>query len=225
MFNFLKNRYFIASLIAVAVVLGILIAISNSELQRVTEFGVFDDDPVVKLLPPPGHNVRLLHDFVYTDPKGREWEVEAPHDSDGASIPKLFWPSLGGPLTGPHREAAIVHDYYCRKFRTFWPEEYKRDWKEVHRAFYYAMRARGVSEKSAKLMFAAVFHFGPRWEWDGKNVRKIGVERILGGDVNPEDKVHQYVDTQNPSLKDIEAYKPFGKEAATYTPKAWSSSQ
>ena len=38
-----------------------------------------------------------------------------------------------------------------------------RSWQSVHEAFYNAMLASGVEKNKAKIMYAAVYHFGPRW--------------------------------------------------------------
>jgi hypothetical protein len=75
--------------------------------------------------------------------------------SDGASIPQEFWSFIGGPLDGPYRNSAIIHDYFCDR-RSY-------DWKEVHLVFYKGMRAAGVGERKAWVMYQAVYYFGPRW--------------------------------------------------------------
>lgn len=54
-----------------------------------------------------------------------------------------------------YRDASVIHDVACVA-RT-------RPWREVHETFYFAMRASGVGEVQAKVMYAAVYHFGPRW--------------------------------------------------------------
>lgn len=185
-----------------------------------TEFGVFDKQPPVRLLT-PAPNVELLEDLTFYTAAGQAWPVPKEHVSDGASIPRVFWTPVGGPLSGDYRDAAIVHDYYCAHFDRYWDKEYMRDWKAVHRAFYYGMRARGVGETQAKLMYAAVYHFGPRWEWKDGEVRRIGVSRILGGDINPEDEVFDYVENNDPSLEEIESFKPSGRPAANYSPQEW----
>lgn len=184
------------------------------------EFGAFDKSPIVKLLSPPP-DIELQEELSFKTATGELWVAPKSYVSDGASIPRFFWTPVGGPLSGAYRDAAIIHDYYCEHFDRYWPEDYKRDWKAVHRAFYYGMRARGVGEKQAKLMFAAVYHFGPRWEWKDKLVRRIGVERILGGDINPEDEVYDYVDRNLPSLEAIENYEPSGRPVANYSPQQW----
>jgi Protein of unknown function (DUF1353) len=100
-----------------------------------TSHGSFSGNPVVEFLP-DGRKIKLRESFSYTDPDGNLWSVPVNYVADGASIPRGLWTPVGGPLDGPYRDASIVHDYYCENFDTYWNEDYRRDWKSVHRAFY-----------------------------------------------------------------------------------------
>jgi hypothetical protein len=102
-----------------------------------------------------GRRMKLLTDFIYIDPKDLEWI--APLDSivDGASIPQFAWSIIGGPFEGKYRNASVIHDVAC--------DLKLRDWESVHEAFYHAMRASEVDSVQALVMYAAVYHFGPRW--------------------------------------------------------------
>ena len=100
--------------------------------------------------------MRLLDSFVYTDPAGVVWGVPQGAIINGASIPRPFWTIIGSPYTGEYRDASVIHDYYC-EIRT-------KSWEEVHLVFYWAMLARGVGKIKAKVMYGAVYHFGPRWK-------------------------------------------------------------
>jgi uncharacterized protein DUF1353 len=100
--------------------------------------------------------MRLLDNFAYNDPAGSIWGVPKGAVINGASIPRVFWTIVGSPYTGEYRDASVVHDYHC-EIRT-------GSWQEVHRMFYWAMLARGVEKAKAKLMYGAVYHFGPRWK-------------------------------------------------------------
>jgi Protein of unknown function (DUF1353) len=115
--------------------------------------GRFSGDPAVKMLE-DGRNMQLVDTFSYIDPKGQKWDVPAGAKTDGASIPRILWVSYP-PFTGKYRLAAVVHDHYCQK--------QSRSWQETHKVFYDAMRTSGVPEKTAKVMYAAVYGFGPRW--------------------------------------------------------------
>lgn len=141
----------------------------------------------------PNREMRLLEDFVYIDPSGREWR--APKDSiiDGASIPRLLWTLVGSPFTGEYRDASVVHDVACI--------QRKRPWTMVHRMFYYATRSRGVDEIRAKVMYGAVYHFGPRWGEAGlKSFRPPPTERDL-------ERLRTFIEQNNPSLKVIDSFR------------------
>lgn len=124
----------------------------------------FPGQPLVTLL--HGRDIRLEQDYGYRDSGGRWWPVPAKTKSDGASIPRLFWSVVGGPLDGPYRNAAIIHDYYCASK--------SRPWRAVHRMFYDAMIASGVGGIEAKLKFYAVYRFGPRWAYSENGILVCG---------------------------------------------------
>lgn len=102
-----------------------------------------------------GRRMHLVEPYGFEDPAQKKWAVPARAVVDGASIPRPLWSIIGGPFTGKYRNASVIHDYYC-DVRT-------EPWREVHRVFYNAMRASGVSEKRAKLMYGGVYFAGPRW--------------------------------------------------------------
>ena len=117
-------------------------------------YGKFAASPKVELLP-GRRQVKLIESLTYLDPCGAMWV--SPKDSivDGASIPRLAWSIIGAPLDGTYRDASIIHDVAC--------DTKTRPWQVVHDAFYFAMLASGVEAWRAKVMYAAVYHFGPRW--------------------------------------------------------------
>jgi hypothetical protein len=133
--------------ICLAVVLGLTTAASAQTL------GEYKGEAVLSMLP-DGRNMQLLKPFSYVDPKGQTWNVPAGTKTDGASIPRILWLTYP-PFTGKYRQAAVVHDYYCQ-LRS-------RTWKDTHKVFYEAMLTSGVPEKTAKIMYGAVYGFGPRW--------------------------------------------------------------
>lgn len=139
--------------------------------------------------------MRLLEDFAYIDPFGKEWEAPKGSIIDGASIPRFLWTVVGSPFTGEYREASVVHDVAC--------VEKSRPWKSVHRMFYYASRLGGVKEIKGKLMYAAVRKFGPRWDSDGTPIRLAEVtvaeqERDL-------EAIRKFIEKENPSLDEIDS--------------------
>jgi len=121
------------------------------------EFGHFKGEVKTQWLP-DGRTMRLLADFAYIDPDNLEWDANTGSQIDGASIPQIFWSLIGGPFEGQYRNASIVHDVAC--------QQKNRDWHAVHTMFYNACRCGGVNELEAKILFSAVYHFGPRWGAD-----------------------------------------------------------
>lgn len=101
-----------------------------------------------------GVNVKLIGPFGYVDSKGRAWDVPAGAVTDGASIPRAFWVTHP-PFTGKYRQAAVIHDHYC--------SIKSRSWEDTHNVFYEAMLTAGENLRTAKVMWAAVYHLGPRW--------------------------------------------------------------
>lgn len=102
-----------------------------------------------------GRDARLSAPFSYVDPRGTEWSAPRGSIVNGASIPQAFWSFIGGPWDGAYRQASVVHDVACESMHT--------SWQDTHRMFYEACRCGGVDERTAKMMYWAVYHFGPRW--------------------------------------------------------------
>lgn len=68
--------------------------------------------------------------------------------TDGASIPRLCWTLIGGPLTGLYQEAAVIHDWlYCVHMVSR---------KKADQIFLEAMKISGVNRVKRNLMYAAV---------------------------------------------------------------------
>jgi len=148
----------VSALLGVIVTILVMLTDPGSEREVVGDWGkngMFIGKPQLEL-DNNGRDSRLLQDFVYVDKNGRSWVAPKNHVVNGASIPRPFWSITGAPMTGKFRNASVVHDAECDK-RT-------SDWKEVHRVFYEACLCGGVEEKKAKLLYAAVYHFGPSWE-------------------------------------------------------------
>lgn len=104
----------------------------------------------------PDRKMKLLEEFTFIDPNNMKWHAPSGSVIDGASIPSIAWSLIGGPFTGKYRKASVIHDVACKRRN--------RPWESVHEAFWYAMRASGVKEMKAQIMYAAVYHGGPRWE-------------------------------------------------------------
>lgn len=136
--------------------------------------------------------MRLLDAFSYVDQTGGVWDAPKGSLVDGASIPQAFWTIIGGPFEGDYRNASVVHDVAC--------DLKKRPWRDVHKMFYDAMRCGGVSEKKAKVMYFAVFHFGPRWTLDGTPLAPKGDKPTKEG----AQAIADWIEKNNPTLVEIE---------------------
>jgi hypothetical protein len=142
----------------------------------------------------PDRKMRLLDDFSYVDSRGTVWAAPKGSVVDGASIPQVLWSVVGSPYTGEYRNASVVHDVAC----------VKRDkpWQDVHRMFYEACRAGGVGDQTAKLMYSAVYHFGPKWAPGGAAMfymRTMSVEEEFA-------QLKTFVESGDRSLEEIESF-------------------
>lgn len=131
------------------------IAVSAPAADAETYFGKFIGKFVAEFDEEGGgRKVTLMEPYGFIDPYGKEWNVPTGYKTDGASVPAALW-ALYPPFTGNYRSAAVIHDYYC--------DNKDRSWQDTHKVFYFAMRAAHVDETTAKVMYSAVYLFGPRW--------------------------------------------------------------
>lgn len=142
----------------------------------------------------------LQSPFGFRDSQGTEWLVPAAATFDGASIPQEAWSFVGGPYEGLYFPASIIHDFYS--------DVKQRPWRQTHLMFYDAMRAAGVEEAQATLMWGAVRYFGPRWQSLGPDGKCLG----SCGDAPPDPPIfnkswfHRY-----------QEWLEFGRDAWEYT--------
>ncbi|THK35602.1 DUF1353 domain-containing protein [Ensifer sp. MPMI2T] len=168
-----------------------------------------------------GRKIRLLETYTYLDPVGQVWTVPADTVVDGASIPQIFWSVIGGPLEGKYRNASVIHDFYC--------DQKTRPWQSVHRVFFDAMQESGVEALKAKIMYYAVYTFGPRWETITTNTVALQCSGLSGSetcetvltpkqvlvelpppeyDAEQVKKDVEFILSRNPDLKQIEDLAP-----------------
>lgn len=100
----------------------------------------------------------------FVDSEASRWIAPRRTLTDGASIPSIFVPIIGARRSPEFVNAAAVHDAYCGIGNETLPEYHSRTWKQTHRMFYDALRVGGTDEIRAKVMFAAVYLGGPRWQ-------------------------------------------------------------
>lgn len=102
------------------------------------------------------HRLRLLEDFSFRDEHGRLWVARKGGLVDG--IPALAggtsWVRL--PYAGKLRKASVLHDYFVAA-KT-------EPWREVHRMYFAANLAEGVSVPEAKIVHMLTYASGWRWE-------------------------------------------------------------
>ncbi|QDU28556.1 hypothetical protein ETAA8_36590 [Anatilimnocola aggregata] len=182
-------------------------------VPEATSFGRFEGD-VVASWDNDGRNMTLRENFIFIDSQNRAWHAPAGAVVNGASIPAAFWSVIGGPFEGQYRSASVVHDVGCHQMTD--------SWQDVHRMFYEACRCGGVEEGRAKMLYYAVYHFGPRWEVvnetqvettstpDGTPVqREVSVPTMVRIDPPPPtaeevEQVAALIDEENPAPAVIE---------------------
>lgn len=110
----------------------------------------FSGNPKTEWLTQTGddRDMKLLEDFFYIDPKGKQWNAPAGSVVNGASIPVPLWSIIGSPYTGEYRRASIVHDIACDN--TSVPR------READEMFYHACIAGGCEPKQAEVLYAGV---------------------------------------------------------------------
>ena len=93
--------------------------------------------------------------------------------------------------------------------------------------FYEACRCGGVPELQAKVLYAAVYHFGPSWTIKQMPEQRVtigpdGEEKIVTTTRNVSEvtrttqdpapavreKLEKYISSKNPSIEDLNALKP-----------------
>jgi hypothetical protein len=136
----------------------------------------------------------LKSELYFTDPTGTVWKANVGDITDGASIPEVFVPLVGDRFEPDFLPAAIIHDHYT-------DDEHKvRLWTDTARVFYQAMVTNQTPISKAKVMYYAVYTFGPHWG-HLKPGQFCGDHCI---NVVP----HNYVIESNGSDKKLEAVSP-----------------
>lgn len=106
------------------------------------------DDPRTKILDA---------DLKFIDRDNTAWLAGKGDVTDGASIPELFQPIIGGRWEADYLPAAVMHDHYTNI------KHLVRTWWDTDRMFYQAMLVRDVGLIKASVMYYAVYVFGPHW--------------------------------------------------------------
>ena len=134
---------------------GPLFPIPPASPTPVVNNGRFEGTLQVEWLPDETHML-VLAPFDFIDPAGSAWSVGRGNIVDGSCLPALAWTLMRDPFNEKYREASVIHDVAC--------QDRDADWESAHAAFYYALLAAGVDKPVARLLYATVYHLGPRWE-------------------------------------------------------------
>jgi hypothetical protein len=123
--------------------------------------GYFIGDHVAERAP-GGSGVVLREPIVFVDTDGRRWALPAGQTiEEEASLKKLYGQfRKGHSLYNVQALPFVIHSYYCKTR--------ERSWEDTNKMFYAAMRAVNIDDKTAKILYGAVYLFGPRWGSDGQ---------------------------------------------------------
>lgn len=167
--------------------------------------GEFDPTDV-GLVEVPGKKLMELttESLTFVDLQGVKWIAPKGTHTDGASVPRLALSITDGRFDKAFLKAAIVHDAYCQEFNAErCPEQYrKRPWQKVHRMFYEACVAGETSLIKAKLMFAAVWLAGPRWDDPERDLEVVPDDVLAAGFVG----CKNWIEDTDPTLGAIEGW-------------------
>jgi hypothetical protein len=115
----------------------------------------------------------------FVDAAGQVWTAPPRTLTDGATIPTLFAPLVGDRQSVEFLMAAALHDAYCGVGNEALHTFQARSWEEVHRMFFEALLVAGTPPKKAKLMFAAVYLGGPRWNDAERSLEGVAEDDLL----------------------------------------------
>lgn len=182
------KRWIVGLLVIVAIPTALVIWAPTWYLSRHEQFGYFDGTVTTEWV--EDRDMTLTKPFSYVDPRGKRWQAPAGLVINGASIPRPFWSFIGGPYEGKYRNASVVHDAAC--------VAKDAGWAEVHQMFYEACRCGGMPEYDAKVLYCAVYNWGPRWYMIAK--------------ANPDgsgEVEYEVSPSREPTAKEIERMKEF----------------
>ncbi len=117
-------------------------------------------------------------ELSFVDAEGAEWRAPPRTLTDGATIPLIFAPLIGDRQAREYVLAAAMHDAYCGIGNDALETYQTRPWPEVHRMFYEALLVGGTAPHKAKIMFAAVYLGGPRWNDAERSLATISEQAL-----------------------------------------------
>lgn len=192
-------------MIATLTMCGLILGAGASTAQNVPDtqqYGAFSGPIITKWLEHtgPDRNMLIVDPITFQDKDGTKWHVPKDAIIDGASIPRVFWTFFGPPFVGDYRRASVIHDYFC--------DTKSKPWEKVHRMFYLAARAGGVSHRKAKSMYAAIRKWGRKWittvGFDGQ-VQTVPIPTPRASEKELAALV-RWIDSKEPTLDEIDEY-------------------
>lgn len=175
-------------------------------LQSPAHDGVGFTPKVITLREVPDSSLKELTDdiLVFIDKTGTAWVAPKGTRTDGASVPRLALWITDGRFAKEFLKAAVVHDAYCQSDNeTRSPGQYRtKPWEAVHRMFYEAMIAGGTTPTKARLMFAAVWLGGPRWNDPVRNLDQVSDKELKIAF----QACKEWIEENDPTIEEIEAW-------------------
>jgi hypothetical protein len=159
----------------------------------------------------PDKNLKELVDekLTFIDSNNVEWVAPKGTLTDGASVPRYALWVTDGRYHENFLKAAVVHDAYCQGVNeTRCPDQYhSKPWQEVHRMFYDACIACGTLPMKAKIMYFAVWAFGPTWNDPDRDAQDVADDMaILAVSAGK-----RWIEENDPTINKIEAEAEKGR--------------
>ncbi|MDA7427544.1 DUF1353 domain-containing protein [Primorskyibacter aestuariivivens] len=144
----------------------------------------------------------LKGQLAFIDAEKNIWTAPPKTLTDGATIPRLFAPLIGDRQAREYVLAAALHDAYCGIGNDGLETFHTRPWHDVHRMFYEALLVGGTPPHKAKIMFAAVYLGGPRWDDPDRSLDHVSEEALL----REMEWCLIWIDREEPTIEQIEAW-------------------
>lgn len=172
--------------------------LSDPDHEREPHF-VSSPAPIVRT---PSREWVLEQDFYFVDAAGKRWHAPQGTLTDGASIPQAFLSITGSPTDNAFLDAALVHDAYCDTRNAGGVSYRKETWEAVHAMFYDALLAGGTTPATAKIMYAAVWLGGPRWDDPARSLESVSDASLL----REYRKCVAWVEKNDPTVAELDAW-------------------
>ena len=153
-----------------------------------------------------GSSFKALVDdeLVFVDATGAAWRAPKGTLTDGASVPRLALWRTDGRYDDGFLKAAVLHDAHCQAENADrCPAQYRtRPWQDVHRMFYEAALAGGTPPTLARVMYAAVWLGGPRWDDPARSLDHVPDAALRAVFEDCE----RWIEANDPSFEEVEAW-------------------